>query len=74
MEPWTYALAGFLRGTIAPLLVVFALAVPLWLIRRFAPRAERYIYGPLFNVFYVIGRSAGRLASRVAHHHRPSSR
>jgi hypothetical protein len=41
------------------------LAVPLWLIRRYYPPAEKYIYGPLHNGFYAIGRTLGRLLRRL---------
>lgn len=47
-------------GLIAPFLLAFVLAVPLWLIRRFAPRLEPIFYGPLYNVGYLIGRIAGQ--------------
>ncbi len=64
MDAWGYAVAGFLRATVVPVVVAAVLAVPLWLIRRYYPKAERYVYGPLFNVFYAIGRSVGRLFRR----------
>ena len=45
---------GFL---LIPLFWVIVLAVPLWLIRKFAPKAEFWLYSPLWT---VIRRLAGR--------------
>jgi hypothetical protein len=58
-----YAIAAFLRFALEPVFLFIGcvlLAVPLWLIRRYYPPAEKYIYGPLHNGFYAIGRTVGR--------------
>jgi hypothetical protein len=63
-----YALAAFLRFALEPVFLFVGcvlLAVPLWLIRRYYPPAEKYIYGPLHNGFYAIGRTLGRLLRRL---------
>ena len=65
MEPWEYAVAGFLRTTIVPVIAAFLLAIPLWLIRKVYPPAEKYIYGPLENLCYAIGKIAGRIVRRA---------
>ena len=63
---WQYMLASFLRMTIVPVIAAAILAVPLWICRRWFPRAERWLYGPLYFVLFAIGRSAGRVARRLA--------
>lgn len=63
MDGWKYALAGFLRFALEPVFLwvwCLILAVPLWLIRRYYPPAEKYVYGPLYNGFFAIGRMLGR--------------
>jgi hypothetical protein len=54
-------------GLFAPLFVVLVLAVPLWLTRLFAPRLESYLFGPLYNVGYLIGCTARRLGQAIRH-------
>lgn len=44
-------------SALAPLLWTLVFAVPLWLTRRYFPRAEKYLFGPLYNVGWLIGRS-----------------
>jgi hypothetical protein len=58
-----YAVAAFLRFALEPVFLFVGcvlLAVPLWLIRRYYPPAEKYIFGSLYNGLYAIGRIAGR--------------
>lgn len=45
-------------GILAPFLWVLLLAVPLWLIRRYAPKTEAWLYSPISS---VIRRLAGRM-------------
>lgn len=47
---------------VGPLFWVLAMAIPLWLIRRYAPRAEWWLYTPLTR---VIGRLAGSTRGRL---------
>lgn len=47
---------------VGPLFWVLAMAIPLWLIRRYAPRAEWWLYTPLTR---VIGRLAGLTRGRL---------
>jgi hypothetical protein len=65
MEPWQYAVGAFARMTVVPIMVAAILAVPLWICRRWFPRAERVLFGPLYNVTYSIGRAAGRAVRRL---------
>ena len=66
MDHWQQVgVAALLRFTVLPVIVVAVLAVPLWLIRRYAPRLERWIYGPLYYPLFVIGRLAGRAIRRL---------
>lgn len=67
MDALHHAITGFLRFAAEPLLLLvwcFVLAVPLWLIRRYYPPAERWLYGPLYNVCHAIGKAAGRAIRR----------
>lgn len=49
-------------GVISIFFWLFALAVPLWLIRKFAPKAEWWFYTPLSK---VIARLAGSVSQAV---------
>lgn len=67
------AIGGFL----APLFWLVVLAVPLWLIRKFAPRAEWWLYSPLSKVIARLASATGlrrrglrRLASKAPVRHR----
>lgn len=57
---------AFLRtaigAAIGPLFWIVATAVPLWLIRRYAPRLEFWLYSPLSK---VIGRLASAAGQRL---------
>lgn len=62
------ALLGFARFALEPvILFVWAalLATLLWLTRRYIPRAERFLFGPLYNLFHAIGWQVGRAIRRV---------
>ena len=65
MDAWNYAIAAFLRVTVVPVVAAAVLAVPLWLMRRYTPRAARWLYGPLYDVTFAIGRAAGRAVHRL---------
>jgi hypothetical protein len=52
-------------GLLAPFLLPLILAIPLWLIRRFAPRLESYFYGPLYNVGYLMGRTSAQTVRAI---------
>jgi len=49
--------ARFIAAALAPTFWVLVFAVPLWLTRRFFPRAEKYLFGPLYNVGWLIGHT-----------------
>lgn len=59
------ALRYLVSGLIAPFVLATVLAVPLWIIRRYFPRAEPYFYGPLYNVGRLMGSALGRLIRAV---------
>ena len=48
-------------GLIAPFALALLYAIPLWLVRRYFPRAEPYLFGPLYNVGHLIGRMSAAL-------------
>lgn len=57
MEFDSYKFLGtVIVGAIAPFFWLVAVAVPLWLVRRYAPRAEWWLMSPISKVI-------GRLAS-----------
>lgn len=49
-----------LGGMLAPLFWLVVLAVPLWLIRKYAPKAEWWLYTPLSKVIGRLAKRAGR--------------
>lgn len=53
-------LGKVLGGAIYPLFWLFALSIPLWLVRKYAPKAEWWLYTPISQ---VIRRLAGSLRS-----------
>jgi hypothetical protein len=59
-----------LAGIVAPFFWIAFWAVLLWLTRRLAPRWEPYIWGPGYNLGYLIGR---KLGSRRRAVRRPAS-
>lgn len=61
MDGWKYALEAFL----APFFWAGILGTLLWLTRRIYPPAVDYLFGPISNVGYLIGKLAGRLVRAV---------
>ena len=64
--------SSLLVAFLATLVSATILALALWVVRRFFPRSEDYLFGPISNVGYLMGKLAGRavrlttrLASRV---------
>lgn len=57
------AIRTFLTGLIGPFFWILVTAIPLWLIRKYAPRAEWWLYTPLSQVIrrLVARVRAGRL-------------
>lgn len=47
-------------GFIGAAFWLVALSVPLWLVRKFAPRAEWWLYTPLWTVIARLARTARR--------------
>lgn len=70
--------SGLWGAFLAPLFWATILALCLWFVRRFFPRSEPYLFGPISNVGYLIGLGAGRLwrpiARRVAQARQGSGR
>lgn len=59
---------GFLRFALEPVILfcwAATLGTLLWLTRRWFPRAERFLFGPLYNLFHAIGWLIGRAARQV---------
>lgn len=57
----------FFSALLAPLLWGFLLAVCLWLTRRFFPRAEYYLFGPLKRTDSLIAGTLKRWTRAIRH-------
>lgn len=62
------SLKYLVAGVMAPLFWVLVFAVPLWLTRKLFPRAEKYLFGPLYNVGWLMGRAVRRVFLAVRRH------
>lgn len=52
----------FVAGLLAPLFWVLVIAIPLFLVRRYFPRAEKYLFGSVtYGLGWITGRTLGLL-------------